>query len=176
MYKCLNSPTCCTAPYCTDVEKKQNRKNLKHWNGKWGQTLLTAVFTKVRNNFYMSPCFLWGLQQRWWFLAPDSRFRTFSLLVFTMLPVVMLQDSAVHTLNWSPLRLISNQNFSARVAPCPLTGQIHWRQPSTARTLLDYTSALMKGSFSLRLLWSFCPEVSQTTGWRIPGRRSVVRT
>lgn len=109
------------------------------------------------------------------FLAPDSRFRTFSLLVFTMLPVVMLQDSAVHTLNWSPLRLISNQNFSARVAPCPLTGQIHWRQLSTARTLLDYTSALMKGSFSSRLLWSFCPEVSQTIGWRIPGRRLVVR-
>lgn len=65
------------------------------------------------------------------FLAPDSRFRTFSLLVFTMLPVVMLQDSAVHTLNWSPLRLISNQNFSARVVlslvrstedNCPLLG------------------------------------------------------
>lgn len=128
-----------TVPYAVQLLialmwKNKNRKNLKHWNGKWGQTLLTAVFTKVRNNFYMSLCFLWGLQQRWWFLAPDGRFRTFSLLVFTMPPVVMLQDSAVHTLSWSPLRLISNQNFSARVAPCPLTGQIHWRQLSTART------------------------------------------
>lgn len=74
---------------------------MKHWNCKWGQTLLIAVFMKVRNILYVSACFLQGLQQHWWFPAPDSRVRAFSLLVFTMLPVIVLQDSAVHAPSWS---------------------------------------------------------------------------
>lgn len=111
--------------------KKRRRKKLKYWNGKRGQTLLTAVFTKVRNKLYVSACFLQELQEHWWFPAPDSRFRAFSLLVFMMMPMVVLPDSAVHALSWSgssahlkPAFLCRKCSFSSRWSD-PLKTTVH---------------------------------------------------
>lgn len=105
-----------------------------HWNGKWGQTLLTAVLTKVRNNLYVSVCFFQGLQQHWWFLAPDSRFRAFSLLVFLMLPIVMLQDSSVRALSRPDTLAHLKPGFLCKKCSFSSHWADHWRQLSPAKT------------------------------------------